>query len=101
LRHRLPHFQHLFSGSEYAAGYFVYQWAEVLDADCFEAFMEVKNCFDKETATRLRKTIYEVGSSVDPAQAFRNFRGRDPSVIPMLKKKLDIDEALARELGLV
>jgi peptidyl-dipeptidase Dcp len=101
LRHRLPHFQHLFSCAEYAAGYYVYQWAEVLDADCFAAFSETGNCFDVATAARLRRCIYEVGSSVEPGEAFRQFRGRDPSVVPMLKKKLDIDEDQARDLGLI
>jgi len=101
MRHRLPHFQHLFSCSEYAAGYYVYQWAEVLDADAFAAFMEVNDCFDPTTAARLKRCIYEVGSSVEPGEAFKQFRGRDPSVLPMLKKKLNIDENEARSLGLV
>lgn len=87
LRHRPAHFQHLFSGSSYAAGYYVYLWAEVLDADGFDAFLETGDPFDPETAARLRKFIYSSGNSIDPGQAFRLFRGRDPIVEPMMKKK--------------
>ena len=54
MRHRLPHFQHLFSGGGYAAGYYAYMWSEVLDADAFEAFEETGNAFDPATAQRLR-----------------------------------------------
>ena len=61
--------------------------AEVLDADGFEAFLETGNCFDKTVAARVRKHIYSSGNSVDPQEAFRLFRGRDPVVEPMLKKK--------------
>jgi len=110
MRHRPPHFQHIFATSSYAAAYYVYLWvrllllfcvpplsylidtthrlqAEVLDADGFEAFMETGNCFDKTVAARVRKHIYSSGNSVDPQEAFRLFRGRDPVVEPMLKKK--------------
>jgi peptidyl-dipeptidase Dcp len=90
LRHRLPHFQHLFSSSSYASAYYVYLWAEVLDADAFDAFLEAGDCFDPEVAKRVRECIYSVGGSVEPGAAFRAFRGRDPDVKPMLKKKLGI-----------
>jgi peptidyl-dipeptidase Dcp len=92
LRHRPTHFLHLFSGSDYAAGYYVYLWAEVLDADGFDAFLEVGNIFDHETAQRLRKYIYSTGNSIEPGEAYRLFRGRDPTVIPMLKKKGLLEE---------
>ncbi|MFZ2648938.1 MAG: M3 family metallopeptidase [Burkholderiaceae bacterium] len=87
LNHRLVHFQHLFSGSGYAAGYYVYLWAEVLDADGFEAFVETGNPFDAEVAARLRRFIYASGNSIEPAQAYRSFRGRAPTVQPMLEKR--------------
>jgi peptidyl-dipeptidase Dcp len=87
LRHHLSHFQHLFAGSGYAAGYYVYMWAEVLEADAFQAFVETGNAFDTATAQRLLQQIYSAGNSQEPAQAFRNFRGRDPQVQAMLRKR--------------
>ena len=85
-RHHLAHFQHLFAGSSYAAGYYVYQWAEVLEADAFDAFREAGDPFHADTAQRLHRHIYSAGNRQDPAQAFRAFRGRDPSIEPMLRK---------------
>jgi len=76
LRHRPAHFSHLFSGSSYASAYYVYLWAEVLDADGFDAFKEKGDPFDKETANKARKYIYSSGNSIDPKEAFRIFRGR-------------------------
>jgi peptidyl-dipeptidase Dcp len=87
MRHRLPHFQHLFSGSSYAAGYYVYLWAEVLDADGYDAFEEAGNPFDPAVAARLLKYIYSSGNSLPPMEAYQAFRGRAPTVEPMLKKK--------------
>jgi peptidyl-dipeptidase Dcp len=87
MRHRPAHFSHLFSSSSYASAYYVYLWAEVLDADGFDAFLEAGDCFDAATAERVRKYIYSAGNSYDPAEAFRLFRGRDPAIEPMLKKK--------------
>ena len=87
LRHHLSHFQHLFSGPGYAAGYYVYMWAEVLEADSFDAFTEAGNPFDPETAARLLRYIYSVGNTREPMAAFRSFRGRDPKVAPMLRKR--------------
>ena len=86
-RHYLSHFQHLFAGSGYAAGYYVYMWAEVLEADAFGAFTEAGDPFHAETAQRLLQHIYSAGSRRAPAQAFRSFRGRDPVVEPMLEKR--------------
>jgi len=85
MNHRLTHFQHLFSGSSYAAGYYVYLWAEVLDADGYEAFVEAGNPFDATVAARLRRFIYSSGNSIEPSEAYRAFRGRAPTVEPMLK----------------
>lgn len=87
LRHRLPHFQHLFTGDGYAAGYYVYLWAELLEADVFAAFEERGNPFDPELAARLHKFIYAAGNSTDPALAFRAFRGRDPQIAALLKQR--------------
>jgi peptidyl-dipeptidase Dcp len=87
MRHRLPHFQHLFSGGGYAAGYYSYMWSEVLDADAFEAFTETGNAFDPATAKKLRDYIYSAGNLRDPGEAYKAFRGRLPSVEPLLKKR--------------
>ena len=92
LRHRLPHFGHLFQGGNYAAGYYVYMWAEVLDCDGYDAFVEAGNPFDQEIAERLRRYVYSSGGTLDPASAFRAFRGRDPVVGPMLASRGLIDE---------
>jgi peptidyl-dipeptidase Dcp len=87
LNHRLPHFQHLFAGSGYAAGYYVYLWAEVLDADGFDAFAEAGDPFDPSVAQRLQQFIYSAGDSLEPKAAYRAFRGREATVEPMLRKK--------------
>jgi peptidyl-dipeptidase Dcp len=87
LNHRLVHFQHLFAGSSYAAGYYVYLWAEVLDADAYGAFVEAGNPFDGRVADSLRRFIYGSGNTLEPGLAFASFRGRAPQVEPMLRKK--------------
>ena len=87
VNHRLLHFQHLFSGASYAAGYYVYLWAEVLDADAFDAFKEAGSAFDPVVAARLRQCIYGAGDSVAPQQAYAAFRGRMPSIEPLLRKR--------------
>ena len=92
LNHRLVHFQHLFSGSGYAAGYYVYLWAEVLDADGFDAFTEVGDPFDRGVAANLQRFIYGSGNSVEPGAAYAAFRGRGPTVQPLLRKRGLIDD---------
>ena len=87
LNHRMAHFQHIFAGASYAAGYYVYLWAEVLDADGYEAFVEVGDPFDVAVAARLRRFIYGAGNSIEPAEAYRAFRGRGPVVAPMLRQR--------------
>jgi peptidyl-dipeptidase Dcp len=87
MRHRLPHFEHLFSGGGYAAGYYSYMWSEVLDADAFAAFEETGNAFDPATAKRLRDYIYAAGNLREPAEAYKSFRGRLPTVDALLKKR--------------
>ena len=84
LRHRLPHFGHLFADDWYAAGYYVYLWAEVLDADGYDAFVEAGDPFDPAVAARLLKYVYAAGGTIDPSAAFR---GRDAAVEPMLSKR--------------
>jgi peptidyl-dipeptidase Dcp len=87
INHRLVHFQHLFSGSGYAAGYYVYLWAEVLDADGFDAFREAGNPFDADLAGALQRYIYGSGNSLEPSAAYAAFRGRAPTVTPLLRKR--------------
>ena len=84
MRHRPPHFGHLFSSAAYAAGYYVYIWAEVLDADGYDAFVEAGDPFDPDVAARLLQYVYSSGGTLKPADAYRAFRGRDPSVEPLL-----------------
>jgi peptidyl-dipeptidase Dcp len=87
MRHRPPHFGHIFSGGGYAAAYYSYMWSEVLDADAFAAFEETGDIFDPATAKRLRDTIYAAGGSRDPADAYKAFRGRLPSADALLRKR--------------
>ncbi len=87
MRHRLPHFMHLFASAGYASQYYVYLWAEVLDADAYDAFKEAGNPFDEATAQRLLKFIYSSGGTMQPMSAYQAFRGRAPTVEPMLRKK--------------
>ena len=87
MNHRMTHFQHLFSGSGYAAGYYVYLWAEVLEADAFGAFTEAGDPFDAGVAARLRRFIYGAGNSLEPGAAFEAFRGRAPRLGPMLRQR--------------
>jgi Zn-dependent oligopeptidase len=81
------HFAHLFSSSQYAAQYYVYLWAEILDADAYEAFEETGDIFDAATAALARKCIYAAGNTVEPGATFAAFRGRAPVIEPMLRKK--------------
>ncbi len=87
MRHRSPHFSHIFSGGHYAAGYYSYLWSEVLDADAFSAFEETGDIFHPETAQRLRTYIYGAGNLRDPKAAYIAFRGKLPGVEPLLAKR--------------
>lgn len=87
MRHATPHFQHVFSGDGYSAGYYSYMWSEVLDADAFAAFEETGNAFDPGMAEKLKAHIYSVGGSIDPEEAYKSFRGKLPSPDAMLAKK--------------
>jgi peptidyl-dipeptidase Dcp len=86
LRHRPIHFGHLFSGGGYAAGYYFYMWAEVLDADGFEAFEAAGDAFDPALAARLKR-VFEAGDTAEPMELYRAFRGREPAVEAMLRKR--------------
>ncbi len=87
MRHRPPHFAHIFSGDGYAAGYYSYMWSEVLDADAFQAFEEIGDVFNSELANRLKCFIYSAGGSRDPEELYKAFRGRLPSPEAMMKKR--------------
>ena len=87
VRYRSPYFQHVFGpGGGYSAGYYGYIWADVLVADAYEAFRE-KGIFDKATATSFRKNILEKGGTEDAMTLYKRFRGREPSVEPLLFKR--------------
>jgi peptidyl-dipeptidase Dcp len=86
IRHRPGHFQHLFSGSDYAAGYYAYLWAEKLDADGYQGFREAGNPFDATLAARL-KTIYSSGDSRDAEELYAAFRGRQPTIEALLTQR--------------
>ena len=86
MRHRTPHFQHIFSGG-YSAAYYSYLWSEVLDADGFEAFEEQGDIFDPDVAQRLRDFVYAAGGRRDYDEAYRRFRGRDPSPRALFRKR--------------
>ena len=90
VRHRPTHFQHLFAGSGYAAGYYAYLWAEVLDADGFEAFAEAGDLYHPDLAARL-KDIYSAGDTRDPMELYTAFRGREPGIQALLKHRGLVD----------
>ncbi|MBB5193368.1 peptidyl-dipeptidase Dcp [Silvimonas terrae] len=87
MMHRLPYFRHLFADESYAAGYYVYMWAEVLEAEAFEAFEEAGNAFDPALSDKLYRYIYSAGNSREQKLAFRTFRGKEPVAAPMLRKR--------------
>ena len=87
MRHRTPHFAHVFSGDGYSSGYYSYMWSEVLDADAFAAFEETGDIFNKKVAERLRKFVYAAGGSREEEAAYKGFRGRLPTVDGLLRKR--------------
>jgi peptidyl-dipeptidase Dcp len=84
-RYRSPYFSHIFGGG-YAAGYYSYIWAEVLDADAFEAFKE-KGIFDPATARSFRQTLLSRGGTEEAMDLYLKFRGRKPSIEPLLERR--------------
>ncbi len=87
LRHRPTQFLHVYSSDSYSAGYYSYLWADTLSADAWEAFVEAGNPFDTEVAGRLHTHVLSAGNSVDPAVAYRTFRGRDPDIGALMRKR--------------
>nr|WP_239421341.1 M3 family metallopeptidase [Saliniradius amylolyticus] len=88
MRHRTPHFGHIFSGEGYSAGYYGYMWAEVLTSDAAEAFAEAPGGFyDEDVSGRLVKYLFSVRNAMDPAEAYRAFRGRDARVEALMRDR--------------
>ena len=87
MRHRLPQFNHLFSSDSYSAGYYSYLWSETMDADTWAAFEETGNVWDPETARRFAEFLLSTGNETDRAEAYRQFRGRDPDVNALLRRR--------------
>jgi peptidyl-dipeptidase Dcp len=87
MRHRLPQFGHLFSSDSYSAGYYSYLWSETMDADTWAAFEEAGNPFDRTVADKFRTILLSTGNETDRAEAYRKFRGRDPDVTALLKRR--------------
>jgi peptidyl-dipeptidase Dcp len=95
MRHRSPHFTHVFAGDHYSAAYYSYMWSEVLDADAFNAFQETGNVFDPATAERLYRFIYSAGGSRTPDESYKAFRGRLPTADALLERRGLADAATA------
>ena len=87
MRHRTPQFGHVFSGDGYSAGYYSYLWADTLTADAWDAFVEGKGAWDKDVAQRLRDNVFSIGNTRDPAEAYRSFRGRNPGIEALMRKR--------------
>ena len=87
MRHRLPQFGHLFSSDAYSAGYYSYLWSETMDADTWAAFEETGDPFNRTVADRFRTYLLSTGNETDRAEAYRQFRGRDPDVNALLRRR--------------
>jgi peptidyl-dipeptidase Dcp len=87
MRHRTPQFGHVFAGDGYSAGYYSYLWSDTLSADAWEAFTEARGPYDPAVAQRLLLDVLSVGNTVDPADAYRAFRGRDPGIAALMRKR--------------
>jgi peptidyl-dipeptidase Dcp len=87
MRHRTPQFGHIFSGDGYSAGYYSYLWSDTLSADAWEAFQQGGGAYDKAVAKRLYEHVFSVGNTVDPADAYRAFRGKDPGTEALMRKR--------------
>ena len=87
MRHRTSQFAHIFSSDNYAAGYYSYLWADTLSADAWEAFQEAGSPYDPAVAKRLRENVFSVGNTIDPADGYRGFRGRDAGVSALMRNR--------------
>ncbi|KFF06873.1 M3 family metallopeptidase [Flavobacterium reichenbachii] len=87
MRHRIPQFGHIFSSDGYAAGYYSYLWADVINADAWEAFTEGKGPYDKAVAKRLYDNVFSVGNTIDQEKAYENFRGRAPKSDALMRAR--------------
>jgi peptidyl-dipeptidase Dcp len=87
MRHRTPHFSHVFASDDYSAGYYSYLWSDTLSADAWEAFTSAGGPYDPAVAKRLRDHVFSVGNTVDPAEAYRAFRGRDAGIGALMRKR--------------
>jgi peptidyl-dipeptidase Dcp len=87
MRHRTPQLSHVFAGDGYSAGYYSYLWADTLTADAFEAFTEAGGPYDRAIADRLATYVFAVGNTIDPAEGYRAFRGRDPGIAALMRKR--------------
>jgi peptidyl-dipeptidase Dcp len=87
MRHRIPQFAHLFGGDGYSAGYYSYLWADTLTADAWEAFTGAGGPWDRAVAGRLAKNVFSAGNTVDPADGYRAFRGRDAGIAALMRKR--------------
>ncbi|MBN9434761.1 MAG: M3 family metallopeptidase [Bosea sp.] len=94
MRHRTPHFQHVFAGDGYSSAYYSYLWSETLDADGFRAFEEAGDIFAPEPAQKLKDFVYAAGNRRTPDEAYRAFRGRDPDPSALLEKRGLMDTAV-------
>jgi peptidyl-dipeptidase Dcp len=87
MRHRTPQFSHVFASDGYSAGYYSYLWSDTLTADAYGAFTEGKGPYDPAVAERLRKNVFSVGDTIDPAEGYRAFRGKDAGTAALMKKR--------------
>jgi peptidyl-dipeptidase Dcp len=87
MRHRIPQFGHVFAGDGYSAGYYSYLWSDTLSSDAWEAFGEAGGPYDKAVAKRLHDYVFSLGNSVDPAEAYRKFRGRDAGIGALMRQR--------------
>ena len=87
MRHRTPQFGHIFSSDQYSAGYYSYLWADVLTADAYQAFLEGEGPYDESVAKSLTDNVFSVGNTIDPADGYKQFRGREPKTEALMKKR--------------
>ena len=87
MRHRTPQFAHIFADDGYSAGYYSYMWSDVLSADAYEAFTEAGGAYDKAVGKRLKDHVFSVGGTVDEAEGYKAFRGKDPSIVALMRNR--------------